>query len=184
MKNISSILLGGGSFWISEAVFKNVQGILRVTPGYAGGNLEKPVYREVCSGKTGHVEVVKIQFDSQKIDLTSILNIFFAMHDPTLKNKQGVEKGSQYRSYIGCESLEQSKIVKSFVKKLSESDTFPSEILTELEINQTFFEAEYYHHNYYQINQTQPYTQRIIIPLVEMVEQRFKDYYITPLLAS
>lgn len=184
MKNVSSILLGGGSFWITEAVFKNVQGILRVTPGYAGGSLEKPVYREVCSGKTGHAEVVKVQFDSQKIDVTSILELFFAMHNPTLKNKQGVEKGSQYRSYIGCESLEQSKIVKTFVKKLSESDTFQSDILTELEINQTFFEAEYYHHNYYEINQTQPYTTRLIIPLVQEVEQRFKEYYITPLLAS
>lgn len=184
MKNITSILVGGGSFWITEAIFKNVQGILRVTPGYAGGTTSNPVYREVCSGQTGHVEVVKIQFDPLKIDVTSILSIFFAMHNPTLKNKQGVEKGSQYRSYIGCESLEQSKIVRDFVKSLIESNTFHEGILTDIEINQTFYEAEYFHHNYYEINRDQPYTKRLIIPLMREIEEKFKDYYKTPLLAS
>lgn len=184
MKNISSILLGGGSFWITEAVFKSVQGILRVAPGYAGGTISNPAYREVCSGQTGHAEVVKVQFDTSKIDVTTILSIFFSMHNPTLRNKQGVEKGSQYRSYIGCESLEQSKIVKDLVKNLVESNTFREEILTDIEINQTFYEAEYFHHNYYEINRDQPYTTRLIIPLMQKIEEKFKDYYKTPLLAS
>lgn len=184
MKNLESILLGGGNFWITEAVLKNVRGVLRVTPGYAGGYLQNPSYLEVCSGKTGHVEVGQVYFNPQEIDLNSILNIFFDMHNPTTGNTQGVEKGSQYRSYIGCESLEQSKRVQQFIISLTESNIFPKDILTDVEMNTTFFEAEYYQHNYYQINQSQPYAQRIIDPILNRVEAKYQEYYTTPLLAS
>ena len=184
MKNVESILLGGGNFWITEAIFKNLRGVLRVTPGYAGGYLHNPSYREVCSGKTGHVEVAQIYFNPKQIDVQSILDIFFEMHNPTLINQQGVEKGSQYRSYIGCESIQQSKSVQDFVKNLSESNTFPKSICTEVAMNKTFFEAEYFHHNYYQIQKDQPYATRLIAPLLNRVETKYKEYYATPLLAS
>ncbi len=184
MKNISTILLGGGNFWITEAIFKNVRGVLRVTPGYAGGYLAAPVYREVCSGRTGHAEVVQIHFNSSQIDLESLLDIFFTMHNPTLENKQGVEKGSQYRSYIGSTSLEQSKIVKDYIRVRQENNTLPNNIATDIELNNVFFEAEYYHHNYYEIHLSQPYAQRLIAPNLQEVEAIFKEYYITPLLAS
>lgn len=184
MKNVESILLGAGSYWITEAVFKKVRGVLRVTPGYAGGYLQNPVYREVCSGKTGHVEVGQVYFNPEEIDLVSILSIFFEMHNPTSGNTQGVEKGSQYRSYIGCESLEQSKRVYQFINMLTESNIFPKAILTEVEMNTSFFEAEYYQHNYYQIHQEQPYATRLINPILNRVEAKFEEYYTTPLLAS
>ena len=115
MKNVESILLGGGSFWITEAVFKNLHGILRVTPGFAGGTVDNPLYREVCSGQTAHAEVVQIYYDPKLIDLQSLLAIFFDMHNPTLANAQGVEKGSQYRSYIGCSSIQKAKIVQDYI---------------------------------------------------------------------
>lgn len=184
MKNIDSILLGGGNFWITEAVFKNLRGVLRVTPGYAGGYLENPVYREVCSGKTGHVEVVQLYFNPEQIDIRSILDIFFTMHNPSLLNKQGVENGSQYRSYIGCESIQQSKSVQDYVKNLTESNIFPDTICTEIAMNKTFFEAEYFHHNYFEIQIAQPYATQLIAPLLIEIEAKFKEYYTTPLLAS
>jgi peptide-methionine (S)-S-oxide reductase len=184
MKNIGSILLGGGNFWITEAVYKNLKGVLRVTPGYAGGDLQNPSYLEVCSGKTGHAEVAQVYFDPKQIDLESILQIFFEMHNPTLINKQGVEKGSQYRSYIGCESLQQSKKVKAFIKELPDRNTYDEPICTEVAMNKTFFEAAYFHHNYYEIQREQPYASRLIAPILNRVETKYKNYYTTPLLAS
>lgn len=184
MKNIESILLGGGNFWITEAVFKNVRGVLRITPGYAGGYLENPSYLEVCTGRTGHVEVGQLYFNPEQIDLESILNIFFEMHDPTSGIVHGVEKGSQYRSYVGCESLGQLKRIKQFINKLLESNIFPQAILTDVEMNTTFYEAVYYQHNYYQIHKKQPYATRIINPILGKVQAKFQEYYKTPLLAS
>lgn len=184
MKYLQSILLGGGNFWITEAVFKNVRGVCRVTPGYTGGYLQNPSYLEVCSGKTGHVEVGQVYFNPQEIDLDTILRIFFDMHNPTTGNTQGVEKGSQYRSYIGCESLEQSNRVHKFINKFLESNDLPKAITTNVEINTTFYEAAYYHHNYYQIHQALPYATRIINPILDRVEAKFEEYYTTPLLAS
>lgn len=182
MENTSTILLGGGNFWITEAIFKGLNGVLRVIPGYTGGNIPHPVYRQVCSGKTGHVEGVKVFFDPEKIDLSSILSIFFEMHDPTLIDKQGVEKGSQFRSYIGCQTLEQLHLVQKYCKTVQKEKEAP--IATQAELNFNFYEAEYYHHNYYEIQNMQPYAQRIIAPLLEKIRLIFKDYYKTPLLAS
>lgn len=184
MKTVSGIILGGGSFWVTEAVFKHVRGVLRVTPGYAGGEEPSPVYREVCSGKTKHVEVIQLYFDPEQIELRSILAIFFAMHNPTISNVQGIEKGSQYRSYIGCESIAQAKSVQDYINNVSESNTFPNQICTEVDMTKSFYEAEYYHHNYYQIQSAMPYAARIIRPLLTDIESQFKEYYTTPLLAS
>ena len=145
-----NIILGGGCFWCTEAVYKYVNGVVEVTPGYTGGKTENPDYEEVCSGTTGHAEVVRITYDDIKISLEKILKIFFKTHDPTTLNRQGNDVGTQYRSAIFYENENELKFFEDYINKLNNSNTFSSKIVTTLENKSNFYEAEQYHHNYFE----------------------------------
>jgi peptide methionine sulfoxide reductase msrA/msrB len=143
------IVLGGGCFWCLDAAFRHIKGITSVVSGYAGGGKENPSYEEVCSGKTGHVEVVKIEYDSRMIDLEKILEIFFKLHDPTTLNRQGADVGEQYRSIILFSTWEQKETAENFIKKLTENKVYVDPIVTELRFLKNFYPAEEYHQDYY-----------------------------------
>ena len=161
------IILGGGCFWCTEAIYKYVNGVEDVVPGYIGGDKENPTYEEVCSGTTGHAEVVKINFDSSKISLDKLLEIFFKTHDPTTLNRQGNDVGTQYRSVIFYENENELEFFEDYINKVNNSNTFISEIVTTLEKKSNFYEAEQYHHNYFEKNPLNGYCNMIVRPKVE-----------------
>ncbi len=183
MKNDQEMtVLGGGCFWCTEAVFRGLRGVTSVTPGYAGGTVKNPTYEQVCTGQTGHVEGIKIEYNPKKISFRDLLNVFFATHDPTTPNLQGNDIGSQYRSIILTTTLQQEKEAKNFIQELDEPDkagkknhqTSPP-IVTEVKPLEVFYEAEKYHHQYYQKNPWQPYCQMIINPKLEKVKTKFHE---------
>lgn len=162
-KSIEVATLGGGCFWCTEAVFQEVKGVESVISGYSGGNVPgKPTYREVCSGLTGHAEVVQITFDANVISFEDILIIFMTTHDPTTLNRQGADYGTQYRSVIFFHTLEQKVTAQKVINDLQ--DVFDNPIVTELSPIDNFFEAEDYHQNYYSNNQNQGYCNFVITP--------------------
>ena len=162
-----NIILGGGCFWCTEAIYKYVNGVVEVTPGYTGGKTENPDYEEVCSGTTGHAEVVRITYDDIKISLQKILKIFFKTHDPTTLNRQGNDVGTQYRSAIFYENENELKYFEDYINKLNNSKTFNSKIVTTIEKKSHFYEAEQYHHNYFEKNPLNGYCNIIVRPKVE-----------------
>ena len=162
-----NIILGGGCFWCTEAIYKYVNGVEDVVPGYIGGDKENPTYEEVCSGTTGHAEVVKINFDSSKISLDKLLEIFFKTHDPTTLNRQGNDVGTQYRSVIFYENKNELEFFEDYINKVNNSNTFISKIVTTLENKSNFYEAEQYHHNYFEKNPLNGYCNMIVRPKVE-----------------
>ena len=171
MANTETITLGGGCFWCVEAVFQRVEGVLDVKPGYAGGHVKNPTYKEICTGKTGHAEVAQIRFDSTKISLAQIFNIFWQAHDPTTINRQGNDIGTQYRSVIFYHNNEQkAKAIKS---KLSaeESGYLSDTIVTEITKLNNYSDAEDYHHDYYNQNSNQPYCIFVIKPKLDKLEK-------------
>lgn len=165
--------LGGGCFWCLEAVFDRLEGVEQVTPGYAGGHVENPGYRQVCGGDTGHAEVVRVEFDPAVIDFRTLLDVFFATHDPTTKDRQGADVGPQYRSIILHESDEQRAVAESTIAELDEEGTFGAPIVTELEPLDTFYPAEREHHDYYRRNPSQGYCRVVIDPKVAKLRQSF-----------
>lgn len=167
------IVLGGGCFWCTEAIFKNLRGVLSVKPGYAGGVKENPTYEEVCSGKTGQAEVIKIDFRPEEISLNDILTVFFATHDPTTPNRQGDDIGPQYRSIILYGNLRQKEEVEEFVKRLNRESSEGEKIVTEIRPLEKFYEAEDYHRDYYRRNAGAPYCQVVINPKLKKVQQEF-----------
>ncbi len=177
---IMTAFFGGGSFWTTEAIFERVSGVKGVTCGYAGGVLSSPSYREVCSGKTGHAEVVQVKFDSSSIAYEELLEIFFATHDPTTINQQGVDKGSQYRSIVLCANEKQYAQAQEFIAFLERREIFDKQIVTEIKMFDGFFEAEYYQQNYYSIHAGQPYARVIIDPklakLHRLYERKLKTF--------
>jgi len=162
-----NIILGGGCFWCTEAIYKYVNGVVDVIPGYIGGSNENPTYEEVCTGTTGHAEAVKITYDDNEISLEKILEIFFKTHDPTTLNRQGNDVGTQYRSAIFYENENELKFFEDYINKLNESNTFISKIVTTLENKSNFYEAEQYHHNYFEKNPLNGYCNVVVRPKVE-----------------
>ena len=161
--NHETITLGGGCFWCTEAVFQEVKGIQRVVSGYTGGDAPgKPTYREICSGLTGHAEVVQITFDPAIIALTDILIIFMTTHDPTTLNRQGADRGTQYRSVIYYTSDSQKETAEAVLDQMAA--VYDDPIVTELSKLGIFYDAEEYHQNYYRNNSTQGYCQAVINP--------------------
>ena len=158
------LVLGGGCFWCLDALFRQVNGVISVIPGYAGGITKNPTYEQVCSGTTGHAEVVNIEFDPEKISLDELLEIFWQTHDPTTLNRQGNDVGTQYRSIILYNSNYQKEMAELSVKKGDKSGRFASPIVTEIKKLETFFPAEKNHHNYYNNNRNQPYCALVISP--------------------
>lgn len=164
--------LGGGCFWCVEAVYQRVDGVLSVKPGYAGGHVDNPSYRDVCSGKTGHAEVAKIVFDPDQISYQQILNVFWQAHDPTTLNKQGSDVGTQYRSVIFYHSEEQKTLAENSKIEADQSEYWPNPIVTEITEINNYSDAEDNHDNYYQENPYQPYCLYVIKPKLDKLENK------------
>jgi peptide-methionine (S)-S-oxide reductase len=165
-------VFGGGCFWCTEAVYKMLNGVISVTPGYAGGFGNNPTYDEVCSGLTGHAEVVKIEFDPSVILYEDLLTVFFATHDPTTLNRQGDDIGTQYRSIILYANGGQKQKALDFIKKIDEAD---HKIVTEVKPLESFYEAEDYHRDYYFRNKNAPYCEVVISPKLAKLQERFSN---------
>lgn len=170
---LQKAIFGSGCFWCTEAVFQRLKGVTSVMSGYAGGNAPKPTYEQVCSGTTGHAEVVEIEYDPSVITYRDLVEIFFATHDPTTLNRQGNDTGSQYRSTILYANDEERIIAEDVIKELSDAKAFSKNIVTEVKPATEFFAAEDYHRNYYNQNENQPYCQFVIAPKLK----KFKEKY-------
>ena len=168
-----TITLGGGCFWCTEAVLKPLRGVASVTSGYANGSVKNPTYREVCSGRTGHNEVVRVAFDADVIALDDLLGIFFATHDPTTLNRQGADRGTQYRSGVYFETPEQRDAAERVVADLTAQGIFDGDIVTEIVPLDVFYPAEDYHQDYFANNPTQPYCAAVIAPKVGKLRSRY-----------
>ncbi len=167
--------LGGGCFWCTEAVYKELKGVTDIKPGYSGGNIKNPSYKEVCTGETGHAEVIQITFDPSVISFSDILEVFFMTHDPTTLNRQGNDVGTQYRSVIFYHSELQKETAEKVISLFEKEKVYDKPIVTQIEPFKAFYEAEDYHHNYYDRNKNQPYCQFVITPKLEKFEKIFKD---------
>ena len=172
---MEKITLAGGCFWCTEAVFNRVYGVNKVISGYIGGTIKNPCYREVCSGRTGHAECVQIDFDSSIISLEALLEIFFATHDPTTLNRQGGDRGTQYRSGVFYHTEQQRNLTESYIKQLNVSSAFENPIVTEVTQATTFYVSEVEHHDYYDLNKNQPYCSAVISPKINKLLRNFSD---------
>jgi peptide-methionine (S)-S-oxide reductase len=172
---IETATFGEGCFWCCEAVFQRLKGVKSVVSGYSGGNVEKPTYEQVCTGRTGHAEVIQITYDSSEIKFEDLLKVFWQTHDPTTLNRQGHDSGTQYRSAIFYHNEEQHRIAEAYKKQLDKSGTFKSPIVTELKPIKNFFPAEKYHQDYFNLNGSQQYCQFVIRPKIEKFNKDFKD---------
>lgn len=168
-------ILGGGCFWCLEAVFDRMAGVKSVESGYMGGKVDNPTYRQVCSGTTGHVEVVRVTFDTAELSFRDILEVLFAIHDPTTLNRQGNDVGTQYRSVIFYTSEEQRATAEQVISELNAAHTWSNPIVTTVEPATKFFVAEDYHQEYYANNSSQPYCQFVVAPKVKKFQQKFAE---------
>jgi peptide-methionine (S)-S-oxide reductase len=167
-------VLGGGCFWCTEAVYRDVRGVKSVMPGYAGGHVDHPDYQAVCTGQTGHIEVVKVEFDPEVISYTTILEIFFATHDPTSLNRQGADVGTQYASAIFCQNESQREVALTVLAEVQKALGRP--VVTRLLGAETFWPAEPEHHDYYARNPWQGYCQAVIQPKLAKFRERFRQW--------
>ena len=173
-KNIQIATVGGGCFWCTEAIFQEINGIEKIVSGYSGGNVPgKPTYREICSGLTGHAEVIQITFDAEIISYETLLEVFMTTHDPTTLNRQGADVGTQYRSVIFYHDNDQKVVAEHVLKKLA--SYFDAPIVTEISPLDKFYEAESYHQNYYKNNSTQGYCSFVITPKISKLRQLHND---------
>jgi peptide-methionine (S)-S-oxide reductase len=175
MQPKSIATFGGGCFWCIEAIFEKLKGVTKVESGYSGGKIANPTYREVCSGLTGHAEVVQIHFDPGIISYKELLTVFFSVHDPTTLNRQGADVGTQYRSVIFYHNEKQKLEAEAFIHKLEEQKIFDGSIVTEVILAEAFYTAEEYHQNYFESNPSQPYCQVVINPKMDKFRKKFKD---------
>ncbi|MFH6994812.1 peptide-methionine (S)-S-oxide reductase MsrA [Flavobacterium sp. FlaQc-48] len=173
--NLETITLGGGCYWCVEAVYENLEGVKSVLSGFSGGKVANPTYEEVCTGTTGHAEVVQITYDKNVTDLNEIFKVFFTVHDPTTLNRQGADVGTQYRSVIFYKNAEQKNAAESIITELNKAKVYNSPIVTKVEPFKAFYKAEDYHQNYYANNKNQPYCKMVIQPKIEKFEKVFKD---------
>jgi peptide-methionine (S)-S-oxide reductase len=167
--------LGGGCFWCTEAVFSELKGIEKVESGYSGGTIQDPTYEQVCTGRTGHAEVVQITFDQTQISFKEILQIFFTSHDPTTLNRQGADVGTQYRSVIFYHDEKQKTTAERVIAEINASKIWNKPIVTELTPFQSFYEAENYHQQYFKNNSMQPYCQLVIAPKVAKLRNHYHN---------
>ena len=174
-ENIEVVVLGGGCFWCTEAVFKMLKGVKSVLPGYTGGTMPNPTYDEVCGGLTSHVECGKVEFDPTEIKHEDILTVFFGSHDPTTVNRQGNDIGTQYRSVIFYSTPEQKAITEKFITELNASNEMGAKIVTDLEPLGQFYVAENYHQDYFARNKFAPYCELIINPKLEKIQKEFSN---------
>lgn len=165
--------LGSGCFWCTEAFFLKLNGVESVVSGYSGGKVKNPSYREVCTGLTGHAEVIQVKFNPKVISYEDILEVFWNTHDPTTLNKQGADEGTQYRSAVFFHSEEQKKIAEQYKSQLDKSGVYKNRIVTEITPFSVFYPAEDYHQNYYALNPNQGYCQYVIRPKVEKFNKQY-----------
>jgi len=174
-KNLDTATFGGGCFWCVEAVYQQLDGVVSVASGYTGGQRANPTYEQVCSGATGHAEVIQIVYDTTKISFDELLQVFWTVHDPTTLNRQGADVGTQYRSVVFYHNENQKEITQSYIEKLNKEHAFANPVVTEVSPITTFYKAEDYHQNYYNDNQNQPYCSFVIQPKVEKFKKVFGD---------
>jgi peptide-methionine (S)-S-oxide reductase len=165
--------LGGGCFWCLEAIFNELRGVEKVEPGYSGGSVSNPSYREVCTGNTGHAEVIRITFDPEIISFREILDIFFTIHNPTTLNRQGADMGTQYRSVIFFHTPEQEKVAQEVKAELEASKLWDSQIVTEIAPFTAFYPAEEYHREYFRCNPEEAYCRIVIEPKVAKFRKKY-----------
>ena len=187
------IFLGGGCFWCLEAVFNALEGVINVTSGYMGGSTENPTYSDVCSGATGHAEVIKVEFKEEIVNLKTLLTFFLQIHDPTTLNRQGADVGTQYRSAIFCVTNQQKELAKRVVENIENSVYSGMKIVTEIilipegkdetsskeEVSNAFWKAEKYHQNYFFENEHVPYCQSVILPKLKKAKELVKKINIS-----
>jgi peptide-methionine (S)-S-oxide reductase len=165
---------GMGCFWCSEAIFQLLKGVVKVESGYAGGNYKNPTYEEVCTGNTGHAEVVQVTYEPAVISYKELLEIFWKMHDPTTLNRQGADIGTQYRSVIFYHTAEQKALAEAYKTELNKEKVYPDPIITQIAPFTNFYVAENYHQNYFKLNGQEPYCRMVILPKVDKLEKVFK----------
>ena len=175
MSDLRKATLGGGCFWCLEAVYQEVDGVESVVSGYAGGDVPNPTYRQVCNGTTGHAEVTQITFDPDVVQYRDLLEIFFTIHNPTTKDRQGPDVGEQYRSIILYHDEEQKATADAVIDALESDNVFGDPIVTEVEPLTTFYPAEEEHQDYYRNNESLPYCQSVISPKVAKLRQKHVD---------
>ncbi len=169
------VTLGGGCFWCTEAIFEELKGVTQIESGYSGGTVRNPTYEQVCTGKTGHAEVVQITFDPEAISLKQLLEIFFTVHDPTTLNRQGADVGTQYRSVIFYRNEQQKTVAQQVIREVEATGMWHAPIVTELAPFKAFYKAENYHQQYFDLNGEQPYCRTVIAPKVA----KFRQHYLS-----
>lgn len=174
-QQIDSATFGGGCFWCTEAQFLQLKGVTKVVSGYMGGRVVHPTYREVCTGTTGHAEVVQVFYDRSQISFDELLAAFFVSHDPTQLNRQGNDIGTQYRSVVFYHNDEQKEKTNDYIKRLNAEKVYPDPIVTAVDAAQKFYPAEDYHQDYYRLNSTEPYCRYVIQPKMEKFKAVFQD---------
>jgi len=173
-KKLQKATFGMGCFWCSEALFQKLEGVTAVRSGYEGGSVANPSYEDVCTGATGHAEVIELTYDPAKVKYDELLEVFWKSHDPTTLNRQGADIGTQYRSVVFYHSDEQKQIAESYKKKLNETKAFGKPVVTEISKASAFYVAENYHQDYFNKNSNQPYCRLVILPKMEKLEKVFK----------
>lgn len=168
-----TVTLGGGCFWCLEAIFKELRGVEKVVSGYSGGNVPNPTYSQVCTGATGHAEVVQLTFDPGIISFREVLEVFFTIHDPTTLNRQGADIGTQYRSVIFYHTPEQEKIARELIAELEAAKLWEAPIVTEVKPFTAFYKAEEHHQEYFERNPKQPYCRIVIEPKVAKFRKQY-----------
>ncbi len=173
--SIDTITLGGGCFWCTEAVYEQVQGVTAVESGYCNGHVDRPTYEQVCTGETGHVEVVRVSYEPAQITLREVLEIFFVVHDPTTLNRQGNDVGTQYRSGIYTETPAQAQVAKDVIAEMVASKTYRDPIVTEVTPLANYSKAEAYHQHYFAQHPGQGYCAFVVAPKVEKFRKTFQS---------
>lgn len=168
---------GSGCFWCTEAFFQELKGVIKVESGYSGGKVKNPTYREICSGLTGHAEVVQITYKPDEISFVELLEVFWATHDPTTLNRQGNDVGTQYRSVVFYHNEEQKKLAEEYKAKLDKSEAYDKPIVTEISPFVSFYVAENYHQDYFKLNKEAPYCQFVIQPKMEKFRKIFREKF-------
>jgi len=172
-KDLQEATFGGGCFWCTEAFFLGLKGVSKVESGYAGGKVKNPTYKEVCSGLTGHAEVIQVTFDPAVVSYSDLLEVFWNTHDPTTLNRQGADQGTQYRSVVFYHNEEQKRVAEDYKKQLEAARTFKDPIVTEISPLTNFYPAEDYHQDYFALNQNAGYCQYVIRPKVDKFKKQF-----------
>jgi peptide-methionine (S)-S-oxide reductase len=174
-QKLEKATFGNGCFWCSEAVFQRLKGVVTVKSGYEGGDVVNPSYEDVCTGTTGHAEVIELTYDPAKISYQELLEVFWKTHDPTTLNRQGADVGPQYRSVIFFHNDTQKMLAQKYKQELNTKNAFGKPVVTAITKAAPFYVAENYHQDYYRLNGTQPYCRAVILPKMEKLEKIFKD---------